>query len=546
MMGCDQTFIDCNDCERVFTHESDLRKHSFKKHLKIGPKEDLNNTITSLEELKSRQLVFPLRKRSIFDGVDVRALKRRKIEETSNTIISEKAQKFKDIKPYEKVEKFLLTFNCKECTLTFTKFGQFRAHTESHASNSSDYSSDNTNIQVETDKDEHFEKSNHQRVFEKQKCRDIKLTKKYPSCEDCSTRFNVLEDFRKPFSMNVQKKLLKKLPTHISNYPGFVKIDSKFPVVRPRSVVKLGEDEFIVGELKGEGGFAKVYSACWSNSPENEGDLVIKIQKPANDWEWYILTELQVRLRSLNHVELGEGAQWKDSFMSSSRCFTYDEGSIIVSQLQKYGTLLDMINITSAADKAIAEPLAIHLTAEILGLVDILHSMDFIHADLKPDNFMIKDIPGRASTAIQIIDFGKTIDLKTIPKDTVFDDIVETSGLKTVEMREKRPWRHHIDYFGVAAVVYCLLFGQYMEVTKVRGRWVPKGTYKRWWKVDFWKRFFDEFLNIKGADKECLPSLLSWRREFVDIFHRENMASGLNKAREVLERKCLVNRRRTM
>ena len=75
--------------------------------------------------------------------------------------------------------------------------------------------------------------------------------------------------------------------------------------------------------------------------------------------------------------------------MSSPRCFTYDDGSVIMSKHQEYGTLLDMINITSTADKAIAEPLAVCLTAEILGLVDILHSMDLIHADLKPDTFMV-------------------------------------------------------------------------------------------------------------------------------------------------------------
>ena len=31
-------------------------------------------------------------------------------------------------------------------------------------------------------------------------------------------------------------------------------------------------------------------------------------------------------------------------------------------------------------------------------------------------------------------------------------------------MRERRPWRHHIDYFGVAATAYCLLVGKYLKV----------------------------------------------------------------------------------
>ena len=54
-----------------------------------------------------------------------------------------------------------------------------------------------------------------------------------------------------------------------------------------------------------------------------------------------------------------------------------------------------------------------------------------------------------------------------IPEHTVFTDQVSTSGLRCVEMRERRPWRHHIDYFGVAATVYCLLIGKYLKVSRL-------------------------------------------------------------------------------
>ena len=114
-------------------------------------------------------------------------------------------------------------------------------------------------------------------------------------------------------------------------------------------------------------------------------------------------------------------------------------------------------------------------------------------------------------------------------------------------MREKKAYRHHIDYFGVAAIAYCLLFGQYLDVKKDRsGLWGLKGNLKRWWKVDFWKSFFDEFLNINVMDRDCLPSLISWRRRFLDLYKRENMQVGLEKARSLLRRKVVTNRRRTM
>ena len=80
-----------------------------------------------------------------------------------------------------------------------------------------------------------------------------------------------------------------------------------------------------------------------------------------------------------------------------------------------------------------------------------------------------------------MIDFGKALDMQLvtryqdeyctiffqIPEHTVFTDQVSTSGLRCIEMRERRPWRHHIDYFGVAATVYCLLIGKYLKVSRL-------------------------------------------------------------------------------
>ena len=52
------------------------------------------------------------------------------------------------------------------------------------------------------------------------------------------------------------------------------------------------QDNFHVGEMLGEGGFAKVWAAVWENGPLEERDAVLKVQSPANDWEWYILNQV--------------------------------------------------------------------------------------------------------------------------------------------------------------------------------------------------------------------------------------------------------------
>ena len=69
--------------------------------------------------------------------------------------------------------------------------------------------------------------------------------------------------------------------------------------------------------------------------------------------------------------------------------------------------------------------------------------------------------------SLQLIDFGRSIDMSLLPPGTSFTKVVATDGITCTEMREARPWREHIDYFGVAAVAYCLLFQNYIETVKV-------------------------------------------------------------------------------
>ena len=100
-----------------------------------------------------------------------------------------------------------------------------------------------------------------------------------------------------------------------------------------------------------------------------------------------------------------------------------------MSRLAPLGSLLDLINVTNK-EKTVAEPLALHLTAEvfffcfkalnlsippkILELVHQLHLMNLIHADLKPDNFLVTDFPGLHNRALQMIDFGKALDMQLV------------------------------------------------------------------------------------------------------------------------------------
>jgi checkpoint serine/threonine-protein kinase len=96
-----------------------------------------------------------------------------------------------------------------------------------------------------------------------------------------------------------------------------------------------------------------------------------------------------------------------------------------------------------------------------------------LHADIKPDNLLIALAPptgdenAAPTLGLQLIDFGRSIDLELLPPGTLMVGDSDTDAFRCVEMRERRPWLHQADSYGVACVLHCLLFGSYLEVERV-------------------------------------------------------------------------------
>ena len=113
-----------------------------------------------------------------------------------------------------------------------------------------------------------------------------------------------------------------------------------------------------------------------------EMDCVVKIQKPQpNEWEFYICTELHRRLPNK------DDKQW---FMSIPRCYVFNDGSVFVSEHQPF-TLLDVCNkVQLLGDLHGREIMAMYFTIEMLHVLERLQKAKMIHADIKPENFMIQ------------------------------------------------------------------------------------------------------------------------------------------------------------
>ena len=211
--------------------------------------------------------------------------------------------------------------------------------------------------------------------------------------------------------------------------------------------------------------------------------------------------------------------------------------------------------------------------------------MEIVHADLKPDNFLVLHTPGtQALPCLQLIDFGKSVDLtltcdnkenvdtsldpvKEDPAECDMDkeeddeDLTEEEREQIeIEKNEKevedlqnalftelgRAGQYHLDLYGIAGCAYCLLFGKYIEVGTVKNRWVVKGNFQRRWQTKLWLQFFDSFLN-PHRDQNMLPDLLKWRERLLDLFNKEeDLKVGLRKAQEVIETKLVENLRKNL
>ncbi|XP_054678583.1 mitotic checkpoint serine/threonine-protein kinase BUB1 [Grus americana] len=320
-----------------------------------------------------------------------------------------------------------------------------------------------------------------------------------------------------PWDKELICKFLSELPKPLHTCANYFEWKATLPSIRLKAELPLGSTSFHVDCLVGEGAFAQVYQASIldASNPRNNQKVIFKVQKPANPWEFYIATQLVERLNpSVRHLYI--------HFYSAH---FFQNGSILVGELYSYGTLLNAINIyRKLPEKVMPQALVIYFAVKILYMVEELHNCKIIHGDIKPDNFILGerfldndtcDIDG-LSHGLTLIDLGQSIDMKLFPEGTAFTAKCETSGFQCIEMLTQKPWNYQTDYFGIAATVYCMLFGSYMQVKNENGIWKPERAFRRFPNADLWKEFFESMLNI--PDCHSLPALGVLRKRLKDLF----------------------------
>jgi checkpoint serine/threonine-protein kinase len=302
--------------------------------------------------------------------------------------------------------------------------------------------------------------------------------------------------------------------------------------------IMLGAEEFTVMEKLGEGGFGAVFLAENSTlakakeenldetfNEDDDGDaflVALKVVRPRQIWEYAVLGRIHSTLPS----------PVLPSIISPRGLYVFKDESFLVLDYCRQGTLLDCVNHASQFGVGSALPgggidelLAVFFTIELLKLLDALHSAGFIHGDVKIDNCLLRleevveganawavvydptGANGWAYKGIRMIDFGRAIDTTFFTPGQQFVGDWPTDERDCVELREGRPWTYQTDYWGLASIIHCMLFGKYIETTAVidsssdtpQTRYRITAPLKRYWQTDIWNPLFDLLLNPNVA-----------------------------------------------
>ncbi|KAI3765438.1 hypothetical protein L2E82_15471 [Cichorium intybus] len=333
-----------------------------------------------------------------------------------------------------------------------------------------------------------------------------------------------------PWSISTINNLLQKMNAQISKYDGYhatskcysgkVALSTLQKSARSK-VIEIGGKKYQIKGCAGKGGFAQVYKACINN---NADDIVaLKIQKPPFPWEFYMYRQLDKRIPENERL----------SFGYVHRLHLYSDYSILVSDFLSHGTLQDAINTNVCTGASMDEVLCIHYTIEMLSMLESLHGNGIIHGDFKPDNLLMRNarenltedgFRSRSGSwreqGLCLVDWGRGIDLQLFPNNTKFNGDCRTSGFRCIQMQENRPWTYQVDTYGLCVIVHMMLHNSYMEIEKKASpdggySYQPKLPFKRYQKVELWKKLFEDLLN-DDPKEEHLKILSNLKTSFQD------------------------------
>lgn len=309
-----------------------------------------------------------------------------------------------------------------------------------------------------------------------------------------------------------------------------------------------GSGEMFAVRLElGEGGYAVVYLA----ETDTGGYRALKVELPASAWEFYLLRELELRMR---HGDLQQ-QRALHLVVAADALHLYADEAYLVLDYRAQGTILDVVNKHRVGSGGVDEVLALFLTIELLRTVESIHEAGIMHGDLKPDNCMVRFEPvagewdaeydpsgggGWDAKGVTLIDFGRGVDVRRLREqhgEVAFVCDWKTDNQDCVEMRSHRPWTFQADYYGLAGIIHLLLFGSYIDTLEDGGQLRVRLPLKRYWQQHLWRGLFEVLLNPKQFGALPVTRVLRERRQAMEewLEMRSTGGQGLKSIIEDME-----------
>eukprot|EP00578_Thalassiosira_sp_NH16_P014046 CAMPEP_0181126148 /NCGR_PEP_ID=MMETSP1071-20121207/27454_1 /TAXON_ID=35127 /ORGANISM="Thalassiosira sp., Strain NH16" /LENGTH=1409 /DNA_ID=CAMNT_0023211689 /DNA_START=213 /DNA_END=4439 /DNA_ORIENTATION=- len=256
-----------------------------------------------------------------------------------------------------------------------------------------------------------------------------------------------------------------------------------------------GETASIVHELgRGHNGVVLLYK---DKSDQRDA---LKIQAPIGSLahEYSLLLQIEKRVEN--------DSPGFYPFPRSRAFYAFSEGGLFAMTAGSDSgmTLIDVVNTYKKITSNVPELVAIYYTSRMLEHLESLHQdAKVLHCDIKPDNWVLtsslkdRNNAGKKSVGgsdIMLVDFGRSIDLEKVasglsdPLKAQFKGSIAAEDMECVAMRKGLPWGVDLDFFGLAASSFILLFGSHIEIVQDRstGKWRLSKSFRRYWQKDLW------------------------------------------------------------
>ncbi|EDW08405.1 uncharacterized protein LOC6578560 [Drosophila mojavensis] len=329
------------------------------------------------------------------------------------------------------------------------------------------------------------------------------FTHRKPSMDESILNSTLASKNVNPFSVDIINSLLDSIEfsLYIEKLPN-CQLQGNVKRLMPQSTLEVNGERFEVQKIIGKGAYGCIYSGIHSKSGKK---VAFKQERPTNYWEYYICLEVHSRL---------ENEKMLPAYMNIDYALVGNNSSVYISEFSEYGSLITVCNkFKKHTNKNMDEYVVMHLCCQLLDIVDHLHAIGIIHADIKADNFLLmRPLSAEANElSVQLIDFGVAIDTKLFAPNQTFDYVHNEEAFKCIEMRTGRRWTYQLDLFGLVGVMHVLLFGRYMEVAQRQpgGIWMPKTALPRYFSRQTWESIFRTLLNVR--DCRSMPNLQQLR-----------------------------------